>query len=269
MVLNDGTAEWGDCVVGADGLCSTIRKLVYPHENLAHATATQNATQIDGYMNVATPLVQLGDCPCEIWGHRRNVSFYPLYDEGRVAFSATLFSSTKELRSVEAEDPGERLRMFRAVLSREFAQFTKIPELQTLFRGATVATPTELIQVPIMPHLASQARRADGRCGAWELPRPCLLKTASLCVEDAAVLATALSILPNEGDEGISYSLSMFEKARRYRIEYYLRQSAKARRFAALPPIFRNGVLSLCARACGDLAAAVAIFLVVPQQMLV
>jgi 2-polyprenyl-6-methoxyphenol hydroxylase-like FAD-dependent oxidoreductase len=97
VIMEDGRSEWGDIVVGADGMHSTIRKLLYPGEHAGINSHSLGMTTIDGYVDLTTPPATLGEHICEFWGHKRTVSYYPLFhhNEGRVAFSATLYEAPK------------------------------------------------------------------------------------------------------------------------------------------------------------------------------
>jgi 2-polyprenyl-6-methoxyphenol hydroxylase-like FAD-dependent oxidoreductase len=78
---------------------------------------------------------------------------------------------------------------------------------------------------------------------------------ASLCVEDAALLATALIDVPLHTDSGFEYAFKMYESVRRDRIERYIRQSRRARRFTATGWTgLRNGTLR-CTPSLGWVAA--------------
>jgi len=73
-----------------------------------------------------------------------------------------------------------------------------------------------------------------------------LQQDASLCVEDAAILATIIATLPIYNDRGWEYGFRKYEKARRYRIERYARQSQATREFSAnTNPMLRDFALKM------------------------
>lgn len=229
VLLDNGHVEWADIVVGADGMHSSIRQLVYPTLDSAHTHVSQNMTQIDGYTPVGSFPEKLGDAPAEIWGNRKTLSYLPMGDvDGAkyVAFSATLFDNPQELAaSGEDLDP----EVYRYVAAREFEEFG--PEVTHVLKNAVVSQPTQLLQVPVMPywHHRRAVLMGDAAHGAF----PSVLnQDASLCVEDAALLATAISNIPFVRDTGYNYVFRTYEKARRQRIERYIRQSHSARNFA-------------------------------------
>lgn len=235
-VLEDGTTEWGDVVVGADGMHSTIRKLLYPDEYVGTSSKSLNMMTIDGITDTNLNLTEtLGDMPCEFWGRKKTVSYYPLFNQGesRVAFSATLYQSPQELvdqDAASAMNDMEYRQIYRSVLAREFAEFP--PELISLFKNAAVAVPTELLEVPIMPRWFNKRAMLIGEAAHGSIPS-FLGQDASLCVEDAALLAASLVDVPLSTDRGFEYSFKTFENVRRDRIEKYIRHSRKARKFTS------------------------------------
>jgi 2-polyprenyl-6-methoxyphenol hydroxylase-like FAD-dependent oxidoreductase len=233
--LDNGHIEWGDVIVGADGLHSTIRRIVYPDLPEAHTSRSQNMTQIDGYTEVGEFPETLGDTPCEIWGHRKTVQYMPVSDQKQtkggsniVGFSCTLFDNPQELATL---GPDEQLDpdAYRHVAAREFEEFG--PEVERILKNATVVKPTELIQVPLMRHWHHRRAVLMGDAAHGSFPSV-LSQDTSLCIEDAALLATALVNIPLANDGGYEYAMRTYEKARRLRIEQYIQQSVVARDWA-------------------------------------
>lgn len=232
VVMEDGSSEWADVVVGADGMRSAIRKLVYPSEHIALSNKTLNMTQVDGYVTTTEPLPGFGSTPCEIWGKRKFVSYTPLFHEGtpRIAFSATLLENPADLTiDLESLSLAEQRTLYRGVLSRQFAEFG--PQVASMFAQATVAVPTDVLEVPIMPRWHNKRAVLIGEAAHGAFPS-FLAQDASLCVEDAAMLATALAGVSDEREDLFRYGFRCFERSRRERVERYIRQSRRARNFA-------------------------------------
>jgi 2-polyprenyl-6-methoxyphenol hydroxylase-like FAD-dependent oxidoreductase len=235
--LDNGHVEWGDVVIGADGLHSTIRHLVYPDLPQAHTSRSQNMTQIDGYAEVPGDWPEvLGDTPCEIWGKRKSFQYLPVGDlkhtkggTNIIGFSATLFDNPQEIAALNDADEID-IEGYKFLAAREFAEFG--PEVQRILSTASIARPTELLQVPLMRHWHHKRAVLLGDSAHGSFPSV-LAQDTSLCVEDAALLATSLSRIPLLNDDGYRYALRTYEKCRRLRIQDYIRQSVHARNVAS------------------------------------
>nr|CCC92614.1 unnamed protein product [Trypanosoma congolense IL3000] len=245
-VLEDGSTEWGDVVVGADGGHSTIRKLLYPSEYIGTSCRTLGMTQVEGYVELGEGHWPAGEYPAEIWGVRRVLSCVPLQqrDKRRLAFSATLYDPPKEVVDLSVEmDPLRVREVYRSLLRREFASFGE--NISNKLGSADLAIPTEMVEVPIMPCWYNKRAVLIGEAAHGAFPS-FLAQDASLCVEDAALLATSLLDVPLCNDAGFEYAFRQFETVRRDRVERYIRQSRRARWFTSLSSTFlRNGVLRM------------------------
>ncbi|KAG5476562.1 hypothetical protein LSCM1_04277 [Leishmania martiniquensis] len=247
VVLQDGSTEWGDVVVGADGMHSTIRHLLYPSEHVGTSSSSLGMVQIDGltHCHPCPPhLVQ----PVECWGTGRILQAVPLhrFGEDTLAFSATLHSLPQELVSLRQEmDPMEVLHVLQRLLGREYASFGD--QVATLLSQASLAVPTEVLEVPVMPRWYNRRAVLIGEAAHGSLPS-FLNQDASLCVEDAALLAVALLDVPLQRDSGFEYAFRQYETVRRDRIERYIRQSRRARKLTAMRnATLRNTLLRLSA----------------------
>jgi 2-polyprenyl-6-methoxyphenol hydroxylase-like FAD-dependent oxidoreductase len=241
--LDNGETDWADVVVGADGLHSTVRRLIYTAENQDQSLASHNMMQVDGFARREDFSPFLGVNPCEFWGAGRVFSYYPhIATSGSntlpaagskptniLSFSATLFHAPKEVANLGA-DLVQMQPALRELLCREFEAFG--PEVTQLFRDAALLRPAELLRVPIMPHWHHRRAVLLGDAAHGTFPSY-LQQDASLAVEDAAILATVLATLPLKNDRGFEYGFRKYEKARRYRVEQYHRQSQQVRDFAA------------------------------------
>ena len=244
-VLEDGSTEWGDVVVGADGMHSTIRRLLYPNEHVGTSSRSLGTMQIDGFTDCPhcpPHLVQ----PVECWGTHRTLRVVPLhrFGENTLAFSATLHRLPQEVVDVRADmDAMEVLQVFQRLLGREYADFGT--DIATLLSRAKLAVPTEVLEVPLLPRWYNRRAVLMGEAAHGAMPS-FLDQDASLCVEDAALLAVALLDVPLPRDSGFEYAFRQFETVRRDRVERYIRQSRRARRLTAMSSTaVRNTLLRL------------------------
>lgn len=232
VVLHDGSTEWGDVVVGADGMHSTIRGFLYPGQYVGTSSRSLGMTVIDGFVDM--PRCPEGfEHPVELWGHRRTVSVTPLYRAGlnRLCYSATLYEPPKALVDVASETDGMRVReMLRGLMKREFDSFSD--GVSTMLGNADLALPVEVLEVPVMPRWFNKRAVLIGEAAHGSVAS-FLQQDPSLCVEDAALLATALIDVPLLRDSGFEYAFAQYESVRRDRVERYVRQSRRARRFTA------------------------------------
>ncbi|KAG5502042.1 hypothetical protein JKF63_04319 [Porcisia hertigi] len=244
-VLQDGSTEWGDVVVGADGMHSTIRRLLYPSEHVGTSSRSLGMVQIDGFVDCPQCPPHLMH-PVECWGKNRALQAVPFhrFGEDTLAFSATLHSPSKELVNLQQDmDSMEVLQVFRRLLGREYAGFGDT--VATLLSHATLAVPTEVLEVPVMPRWYNRRAVLMGEAAHGSLPS-FLNQDASLCVEDAALLAIALLDIPLQRDSGFEYAFRQYETVRRDRVERYIRQSRRARKLAAMKnATLRNTLLRL------------------------
>ncbi|KPA74055.1 putative mitochondrial Monooxygenase [Leptomonas pyrrhocoris] len=244
-VMEDGATEWGDVVVGADGMHSTIRGLLYPNEHVGTSSRSLNSMQIDGFTECPHCPPHLAQ-PVECWGAGRTLRVVPLhrFGENTLAFSATLHRLPQELVDVRADmDAIEVLQVFQRLLGREYASFGA--DVATLLSQAKLAVPTEVLEVPVMPRWYNRRAVLMGEAAHGAMPS-FLDQDASLCVEDAALLAVSLLDVPLQRDSGFEYAFRQFETVRRDRVERYIRQSRRARKFTAMSnTAVRNTLLRL------------------------
>lgn len=252
--LDNGETDWGDIVIGADGLHSTVRKLIYTAEDQSLDLKSHNMLQIDGYTRVSEFSPNLGVNPCEFWGKRKVFSYYPNMvanntsakddnisnnNKHIVSFSATVFDAPKEISDLGA-NLVEMQPALRELMTREFCKDGDFgcgnnknsDDIVKIFKEAAILRPYELLKVPIMPHWHHKRACLIGDAAHGGFPSY-LMQDASLCVEDAAILTTIIANLPLYNDRGWEYGFRKFEKARRYRIERHSRQSQAVRDFCA------------------------------------
>lgn len=237
VVLENGTTEWGDVVVGADGMHSTIRRLLNPEEYVGTSMSSLGMMHITGFTHRERCPAGM-EHPVEMWGHRRCLQTFPLHlhGENKIAFSATLPTPPRDLMPLdilgEDVDPLEVREVFRNVMRREFQAFGE--DVTSTLGEAELAVPVEAIEVPVMPRWFNKRAVLLGEAAHGSMPS-FLQQDASLCVEDAAILATALLDVPLMRDSGFAYAFQQYESVRRERVERYVRQSRRARRFTFTP----------------------------------
>ena len=238
VIFDDGRAEWADVLVGADGLHSTVRHLVYPDQQEALRFASHQMMQIDGCLRVEEFPDKLGSASCcDFWGAQKALSYMPMEDsvDGKVAhFSAVLVTAPKELTESQGTSEG-----FRHAMVREFQDFGD--EITTMLRSLEITRVHELLKVPVMPQWHNYRAVLAGDAAHGTYPSP-LDQDLSLCIEDAAVLATALMEVPMPTDTGFAYAFKRYEQVRRQRIDRYRLQADRARQFFQLSPAVRDTI---------------------------
>lgn len=236
VIMEDGSCEHGDVVVGADGMHSTVRKLLNPDEFIGTSMSSAGMMHITGFA-CREQCPRGMEHPVEMWGNRRCLQTFPMHlvGENKVFFSATLPVLPKEVVSLhtmensEDVDESELRQVFRNVLRKEFQDFGQ--EVVATLGEAELAIPMEMIEVPVMLRWFNKRAVLMGEAAHGAMPS-FLQQDASLCVEDAAILATALLDVPLFRDSGFAYAFQRYESVRRERVERYLRQSRRARRFS-------------------------------------
>lgn len=253
VVLEDGTSEWGDIVVGADGIHSDIRRLLNPEEYVGTSMTSAGMMHISGFTNRELCSERLRHA-VEMWGDQKCLQISPLhcFGEDKVHYSATLPIPPKDLVDLNGmssgADPLEVRQVFRGLLRREFRSFGE--EVSCILGEADLAIPVEAIEVPVLPRWFNKRAVLIGDAAHGAMPS-FLQQDASLCVEDAAILATALQDVPLMRDCGFEYAFQQYQNVRRERVERYVRMSRRARRLTFLrQEACRNAVLRCMPSAC-------------------
>ncbi len=229
------TLEGADVIVGADGVHSTVRKLLDPRARGA----------------VYAGLVNLG-------GFARGVRTGATPGTYEMVFGRRAFFGY-----VAAPEPEDEVWWFANVPRKRPGAVTRV-ELLGLFAGdagpATLliaATPDIGPSFPI--HTVPHVRRwQDGHAvlvgDAAHAPSPSSGQGASLAIEDAVVLATCLRDAPDTAT-----ALARFERARRERVERIVKWAARVNSSKAAGPIggrIRDAVMPAILRRTADSAAA-------------
>jgi FAD-dependent urate hydroxylase len=212
--LGDGSGGDYDLVIGADGIHSTVRRLVFGSETSA------------------TPVGQLGwrfttECPPEVttWsvmlGHRTAFLTVPI-GQGRVYCYCDVVSNREE----DGEED----------LGRLFSGFAEPAP------GLIDSLPAEaLVHRSVIEEVAldSWTRGRVVMIGdAAHATSPNMAEGAAMALEDALVLAECL-----RGLEAIPAALSAFEARRRPRTDWVRAQTHRRDRTRHLPAAVRNSVL--------------------------
>jgi 2-polyprenyl-6-methoxyphenol hydroxylase-like FAD-dependent oxidoreductase len=245
VLLSDGSSEWGDVVVGADGVRSTIRKLLYPDQQIAVTCQSLGITTFEGFVTCPETLPWIGEGQFERWGTARTIRITSLHAQGvqRVAFTATLYETPQELLDVESGDESTVLALYKNILMREFRSFGS--DIVDLLNVAVQIVRCKHLEVPILRRWFNRRAVLIGDAAHGALP--CALdQDVGLCVEDAAILSTALMDVPLMNDDGFEYAFRTYESVRQDRVHKYVRWGRQVRALAATHRVgLRNAVLRI------------------------
>ncbi|MGW4518980.1 FAD-dependent oxidoreductase [Streptomyces sp. NPDC004393] len=235
-VFADGTlSEEADVLIGADGLRSTVRRLIDPQAPQPRYSGLLGfGAQVDG-----TGLPPTGDRMYMAFG-RRAFFGYQTFDDGTGVWFANLphpYLTWKEMRQTPNE---EWLR----ILGEAFAKDT-VPALDLLRR----TVPEDLITsgpMEDLPHVPHWHRGRMVLAGdAVHATSPSSGQGVSLAAESAVELARTLRDLPHPE------AFAAYEHARRDRVERVIAQAARTNSGKAAGPagrVFRDALLPLFAR---------------------
>jgi 2-polyprenyl-6-methoxyphenol hydroxylase-like FAD-dependent oxidoreductase len=230
-VFADGTRASADVLIGADGIHSTVRRLI---------DASAPEPQPDGLLGFGgeseARLSEPSDAINFVFGKRAFLGYW-VQPNGRVAWFSNLpwkgFLSTAEARSVPADEWLARLREAYAgdVPSAELVGHTRAENLFVL--GSTDMLPT----VPRW-HRGRMVLVGD----AAHAPNHSSGQGVSLAVESAVELARCLRDV-----EDPSMAFAAYEQLRRPRVTRIAAQAARANQHKAAGPV-RGVVMSLFMR---------------------
>lgn len=194
----DGAEAMGFCLVGADGLWSTVRKLLFPHDRLRFAGATAWRTLLD-HNDLPSPF----DAPViGLWfGPRAHVVHYPV----RGGRSLNLVAITEGGR----ESQGWNQPADSATLLSRLMPFAR--NLRSLLEHATAWQRWSLYRLATLKNFSAGRVVLIGDAAHPVLPY--LAQGAALAIEDAFLLAQSLG-----ASDDLAEAFPLYEKPRRARI---------------------------------------------------
>jgi len=195
----DGAVAKGSCLIGADGLWSTTRDLLFPRDRLRFTGTTAWRTLLDR-KDIPSPF----DAPViGLWfGPGAHVVYYPVRD-GR---SLNLVAITEG----GAEGQGWSQPADATALLERLKPFAR--ELQSLLERATAWRRWSLYRLP--PLKSFSAGRVVLIGDAAHPVLPYLAQGAALAIEDAVSLAQSLDASPDD----LQQAIQLYERPRRARI---------------------------------------------------
>ncbi|MFF5301339.1 FAD-dependent monooxygenase [Streptomyces sp. NPDC013161] len=222
-VFADGSEEFGDLLIGCDGLHSTVRKLIDP---AAAAPAYSGLIGLGGYTRGVPVDSQVGSYRM-VFGKRAFFGYVPAPD-GEVWWFANLPHRDEPARG---ELEGVGAEQWRSRLVELFAEDTgPAAELVRASQEITSASPMHaMVDLPAW-HRGRMIVIGD----AAHAPSPTSGQGASLSVEDAVELARALRDLPT-----IEGAFTAYDALRRPRVERIVKQAARVNNNKAAGPVGR------------------------------
>lgn len=247
VVFADGSEARGDVLIGADGVWSTVRRLVDPG---APSPAYQGLIGTGGYARGVSVDAEPGRFEM-IFGKRAFFGMVAAPD-GEVWWFANVPRASEPSRGELAAEGGEAwrsrlLELFADDAGPATAVIAATPELEPM---------SPFHAVPCLP--AWQRGRMVVVGDAAHAPSPTSGQGASLSIEDAVVLATCLRDAPT-----VSEALARFESIRRPRVERIVKWAARMNSSKAAGPVgrvIRDAVLPLMLRAPGAARAQRSMF---------
>lgn len=223
VTFADGSQATGDILIGADGLRSTVRKLIDPH---APDPAYLGLVSIGGYASGVDVATQPGGYEM-IFGHHAFFG-YALAPDGQVWWFANLPRRPEPARGDLGATDSES---WRRQLLDAFAP-DRGPASQLI---AATAELSPAFAIHALPHLPSwHTERMIVIGDAAHAPSPTSGQGASLAIEDAVLLA---KLLRDSGRLPIAFH--DFELARRPRVERIIKQAARVSSSKAAGPVGR------------------------------
>ncbi|MFI5761661.1 FAD-dependent monooxygenase [Streptomyces sp. NPDC051563] len=222
-VFADGSEEYGDLLIGCDGIHSTVRGIIDP---AAPAPSYSGLIGLGGYTRGVPVDAQTGSYRM-MFGKRAFFGYVPAPD-GEVWWFANLPRPAEPARG-ELENIGPE--QWRRELTELFAEDTG--PAAALIRAARAITPAgPMHALPTLPvwHRGRMIAIGD----AAHAPSPTSGQGASLSVEDAVELAKALRDRPT-----IESAFAAYEALRRPRVERIVKQAARINNNKAAGPAGR------------------------------
>ncbi len=201
-VLSDGEEVRGSVLVGADGIHSAVRRVLFGE--VAPRYAGYTCWRGVAPSSVPVPL----NATTERWGSGRRFGIVPLGAAGTYWF-ATLNTPAGGV------DPADVTASLRAV----FADFAD--PVPALIDGTPTVLRNDIVDLPILPRWTTGRVTLLG--DAAHAMTPNLGQGACQAIEDAVILADRLALAPSDLPAG----LAAYEAARRARVIGIVRQSER------------------------------------------
>jgi 2-polyprenyl-6-methoxyphenol hydroxylase-like FAD-dependent oxidoreductase len=210
-VLTDGTTVEADILVGADGVHSAVRSQIDPH---APAPSYVGLVGTGGYAGGVSVDVPTGDYEM-IFGKRAFFGYAAAHD-GTVWWFVNVPHSREPARG---EVQAVAIAEWRRRLSDLYVEDTG-PALELIAASPDFAPMTPIHTMPHLPRWHTDRMIVVG--DAAHAPSPTSGQGASLSIEDAVALATAL-----RDHDSTAAAFAHFEATRRPRVEKIIKAAAR------------------------------------------
>ncbi|HVW40604.1 MAG TPA: NAD(P)/FAD-dependent oxidoreductase [Amycolatopsis sp.] len=221
----DGSRATADILIGADGIRSAVRGLLYPGIRPRYT----GLLGFGGYLSSATGLPSTNGSMHMVFGKRAFFA-YQVEDDGRTGWFANLpRREPMTLAQARAVGGAEWLRVLLDVFAGD-----RVPAVEILRR----CRPEELVIVGGMEDLPTIPQWSRGRIvlvgDAAHATSPSSGQGVSQAVESAVQLARCLRDVPSSAD-----AFAAYEDLRRARVERVIAAGAKTNRDKAAGPVAR------------------------------
>ena len=224
-VFEDGSDATGEVLIGADGIHSVVRRLIDPN---APAPAYVGLVNLGGYARGVQVDAEPGSYTM-IFGKRAFFG-YVLAPGGEVWWFANVPRGDEpargELEAITAEEWQRRLAELYAEDAGPAVRLVQASDTADIMKASPIHS------IPHLPvwHTGRMIVIGD----AAHAPTPTSGQGASLCIEDAIVLAKCLRDLPDP-----QQAFARFEALRRPRVERIIKQAARINSNKAAGPVAR------------------------------
>ena len=220
----DGTHASADVLIGADGVHSTVRRLIDPG---APAAGYTGLLGFEGLVDDAVDTADLAPGTMTFAFGRRAYYLYWKRPDGRIGWGANLpsrqYLSLKQARAIPAEEWLQRLRA-------TYADDTPGARLAAATTSETLQVVGALHIMPPVPYWYRDRMVLVG--DSVHAPSNSTGQGASLAMESAIQLARCLRDLPD-----LASAFAAYERLRRRRVETVAARGAKISRAKAPGPI--------------------------------
>ena len=224
-VFEDGSDATGEVLIGADGIHSVVRRLIDPN---APSPTYVGLVNLGGYSRGVDVDAEPGSYTM-IFGKRAFFG-YVLAPGGEVWWFANVPRADEpargELEAITAEEWQRRLAELYAEDAGPAVRLVQASDTADIMKASPIHS------IPHLPvwHTGRMIVIGD----AAHAPTPTSGQGASLCIEDAIVLAKCLRDLPDP-----QQAFARFEALRRPRVERIIKQAARINSNKAAGPVAR------------------------------